>query len=333
MCVYNSDGKEFISAYASFITGAPADKDIICLEDCDLLILGYLDLQELYKMDPVYERTGRLIAEMLFINWQQRVKSLLLDVAEGMDVLFHGINFPYQHWYKLMKPVTKLVIETARQNGSTILFPGNIYAYGNVIEPIKEETVPNPTTKKGMLRLELEEVLEQATEDGKCRVINLRLPDFWGPNVTNGLIKPLFGNAAQRKPMVWMVRADMPHQFVYTPDAARLFYKLSRETDLPSYYILNYGGEVYSSVAELAREISHEAESPPKLKLYSKATLKMLGLFVPVVRELNENIYQFENCIQLDDSKIRAIYPELRETCFQVALRETINWYRHGIYG
>ncbi len=92
MCVYNNDGKEFIdefsldnefiSAYASFITGNPADKDIICLEDCELLILGYADLQELYQTDPVYERTGRIIAEMLFINWQQRVKSLLLDDAE-----------------------------------------------------------------------------------------------------------------------------------------------------------------------------------------------------------------------------------------------------------
>ena len=92
MCVYNNEGKEyidefsldneFISAYASFITGNPADKDIICLEDCELLILSYSNLQELYEMDPVFERTGRLIAEMLFINWQQRVKSFLLDDAE-----------------------------------------------------------------------------------------------------------------------------------------------------------------------------------------------------------------------------------------------------------
>ncbi len=37
--------KKFISAYASFITGAPADKDIFCLEDCELLILGYSNLQ------------------------------------------------------------------------------------------------------------------------------------------------------------------------------------------------------------------------------------------------------------------------------------------------
>jgi CRP-like cAMP-binding protein len=92
MCIYNKDGKEFIdefsmdnefvSAYASFITGVPADKDIICLEDCDLLILSYHRLQELFERNPVFERAGRLMAEMLFINWQQRVKSLLLDDAE-----------------------------------------------------------------------------------------------------------------------------------------------------------------------------------------------------------------------------------------------------------
>jgi hypothetical protein len=39
-------------------------------------------------------------------------------------------------------PVTSLVINAARQNGSTILFPGNIYAFGNIGEPISEETVP-----------------------------------------------------------------------------------------------------------------------------------------------------------------------------------------------
>ena len=250
------------------------------------------------------------------------------NAATGMDVIFHGINFPYQHWYKLMKPVTERIIEAARQNGSTILFPGNIYAYGNINEPITEDTQPEPTTRKGRLRLELESMLKAATIDGRCRVINLRLPDFWGPNVTNGLIKPLFGNAAQGKPMIWIIRADVPHQFVYTPDAARLFYILSLEADFPSYYVLNYGGEVLPSIASLAKEISQEAGSPDRLKVYSKTTLKMLGWFVPVVRELKENIYQFENCIVLDDSRIRSQYPEWKETKFRDALAETISWYR-----
>jgi len=92
MCVYNKDGKEFIDEfsldnefitdYGSFTRGTPADKDVICLEDSELLILSYSSLQELYEINPIFERTGRLMAEMLFISWQQRVKSLLLDDAE-----------------------------------------------------------------------------------------------------------------------------------------------------------------------------------------------------------------------------------------------------------
>jgi len=253
---------------------------------------------------------------------------MLMDVSAGKDIIFHGVNHPYQYWYKLMKPVTSLVIKAARQNRSTILFPGNIYAFGNIDEPIREETVPVPSTKKGQLRFDLDIMLQEEADTGQCSVINLRLPDFWGPNVTNGLIKPLFGNAARGKSMTWMVRADVPHQFVYTPDAARLFYLLSIENHLPPYFVLNYGGKVVPSVAALAEDISMEAGSPNRLKLLSKATLRILGWFVPLVRELNENIYQFENCIKLDDTKVRTKYPEFEETRFDDALRETINWYR-----
>jgi nucleoside-diphosphate-sugar epimerase len=255
-------------------------------------------------------------------------KDSLMNAASGMDVIFHGINFPYQHWYKYMKPVTSNVVEAARQTNATILFPGNIYAYGLVNEPIREETVPHPHTKKGKLRLELENMLEEATADKQCCVINLRLPDFWGPNVTNGLIKPLFGNAAMGKPMRWMVRGDVPHQFVYTPDAARLFYLLSAETNLPPYFVINYGGRVIPSIQSLAKELSIETGAPEKLKIFSKTALKILGWFLPVVRELNENIYQFEHCIQLNDSRIRSKYPEFEETMFHDALAETISWYR-----
>jgi len=78
MCTYNKDGKEFIDEfsmdnefitdYASFVTGAPADKNVVFLEDSDLLILGHSNLQELYKKDPIFERAGRTMAEMLFIS-------------------------------------------------------------------------------------------------------------------------------------------------------------------------------------------------------------------------------------------------------------------------
>jgi CRP-like cAMP-binding protein len=93
LCSYNKDGaevidefsldKEFITDYHSFLTGMPADKDVKCLEDTELMILKYQDLQKLYNQNPIFERVGRLMAEALFINWQQKAKSLLLDDAEA----------------------------------------------------------------------------------------------------------------------------------------------------------------------------------------------------------------------------------------------------------
>ena len=91
---------------------------------------------------------------------------------------------------------------------------------------------------------------------------------------------------------------------------------------------MNFGGKTVESVAALAEDISMEAGSPNRLKLLSRTTLRILGWFLPVVRELNENIYQFKCCIKLDDSKVRAKYPEFKETHFYDALRETISWYR-----
>ncbi|WP_215225288.1 Crp/Fnr family transcriptional regulator [Echinicola shivajiensis] len=92
LCSYNKDGqeiidefsldKEFITDYYSFLTHLPADKNVKCLEDSELLVIAYDDIQSLYSQNPIYEKLGRIMAEKLFINWQQKNKSLMLDNAE-----------------------------------------------------------------------------------------------------------------------------------------------------------------------------------------------------------------------------------------------------------
>lgn len=91
-CVYNKDGidkidefsfeNEFITDYLSFLTNAPADKDVKCVEDCEILVINRESLYELYEKDKVFERAGRIIAEGLFINWHLKAKSLFMDDAE-----------------------------------------------------------------------------------------------------------------------------------------------------------------------------------------------------------------------------------------------------------
>ena len=180
------------------------------------------------------------------------------------------------------------------------------------------------------IRLELLQMLEEAAQQGSCKVIVLRLPDFFGANVTNGLIKPIFGNAARKKPMEWLINVDIPHQFVYTNDAVRLFFMLSEEINLPDYFLINYGGEIVPSIKEWSKTISQISGSPEKVKVVSKALLGILSWFVPVIKELKENYYQFENTILLEDTKIKELYPDFRATSMEDAITETINWFRNN---
>ena len=260
------------------------------------------------------------------VNDVQKLKS----VASDKDVIFHGINYPYNLWSKYMKPITKNILEAAEQNKATILFPGNIYAFGNVTEKITEKSCPKPTTKKGKIRLELNRMLKEASQQGRCKVIVLRLPDFYGPNVTNGLIKPVFGNAAKKKSIEWLINADIPHQFVYTKDASRLFFMLSKETKLPDYFLINFSGEIVPSIKEWSKKISKISGGTDKVKVIPKTVLLFFSWFVPVVKELKENFYLFENTILLDDTKIKDYYPDFQATKPEKAITETINWFKNN---
>lgn len=252
----------------------------------------------------------------------------LKKISSDKDVIFHGINYPYNLWEQFMKPITQNVIEASKKNKATILFPGNVYAFANVTSEITEESIPIPTTKKGAIRLSLTKMLEEATKNNACKVIILRLPDFFGPNVTNGLIKPIFGNAAKKKSIEWIINADIPHQFVYTKDAARLFFRLANEKNLSPYYLLNFDGEVVSSIRKWTKTISQVAGSPNKVKVIPKSLLGILSWFVPVIKELKENYYQFENTILLDGSKLRSLYPDFQQTSMVDAIAETITWFK-----
>lgn len=92
MCYYLKNGKkyidefsldcEFITDYSSLINQTKTDKYIECIENCTAYCLSRERMYALYeKGDVSFERLGRLMAEQLFLAWNQRSKSLLMDNA------------------------------------------------------------------------------------------------------------------------------------------------------------------------------------------------------------------------------------------------------------
>ncbi len=256
---------------------------------------------------------------------------LLNRTAANKTHIFHGINYPYNEWFGNMDTVTGKVIDAAAfgANGkATIVFPGNVYNFGNTRELIREDSRPNPTTRKGKLRVDLEAMLEQAAEAGKCQVINVRLPDFWGPNVLNAGVKPIFENALTGKALPWLLTVDIPHQAVYTTDAAEIIVRLMLQPGRSGgYTVWNYGGTTHTSIRSWFGQISALTGYPLKVRVYGRFILSVLGLFVPVMREVNEMLYLYEHTILLDDRRVRTLFPDFRETPMQQALTTTLTWF------
>ncbi|MDB5239721.1 MAG: Nucleoside-diphosphate-sugar epimerase [Spirosoma sp.] len=251
----------------------------------------------------------------------------LMELAADKNFIFHGINYPYDKWFGNMDTVTQKVIEAAGINHATIVFPGNVYNFGLATEPIREDTRPNPITRKGKLRVDLEAMLEQAATAGKCRVLTVRLPDFWGPNVMNEGIRPIFENALNGKALPWLINADIPHQAVYTNDAAEIIVRLMLRESVLAYEAWNYGGTTVPSIRSWFGQISALTGNPLKTQVYSRFMVTTLGLFWPLMREVKEMLYLYENSVLLDDAKVQALFPDFEPTPMRQALTQTLTWF------
>jgi CRP-like cAMP-binding protein len=96
------DGKEFIetffieneylSDYCSFLTRSPGLLIVECLEDCELVLLDYDSVQELYESVDEFQKFGRLMAEYLFTMVSMRSNSLLFESPEQRYLNFQKEN-------------------------------------------------------------------------------------------------------------------------------------------------------------------------------------------------------------------------------------------------
>ena len=71
-----------IGSFESNILKQPCTQTIQAIEEAELFIIDYKDLEALYNKSPKFERVGRLILEYYLAFLQQRITSYLLDTPE-----------------------------------------------------------------------------------------------------------------------------------------------------------------------------------------------------------------------------------------------------------
>ena len=125
----------------------------------------------------------------------------------------------------------------------------------------------------------------------------------------------------------WFADLDQPHTLSYLPDMARAFVVLGErpEADGQVWHTPAAPALTGRQYVELA---ARAAGTPAKPAVLGRGTVRTLGLFMPVLREFPELMYQYDRPFVMDASKFEAAFGPFAVTPHEEALRTTLEWFR-----
>ncbi|HEY1879791.1 MAG TPA: NAD-dependent epimerase/dehydratase family protein [Caulobacteraceae bacterium] len=249
----------------------------------------------------------------------------VLAAARGVQVIVHAANPPrYQRWRQLALPMLDATIAAAKAEGARIVLPGTVYNYApDAGDMIAEDAPQAPVTRKGKVRVEMEQALQAASRDG-VKTLVLRAGDFLGPAAPNSGLLWLTTRKGEKVTGVYETGPE-GHDFAYLPDMAEALARLlDREADLADYDVFNFRGhwvENGRSLGETVRKVTGNPQIP--IKAFPWWLIYVASPFVTMFRELGEMRYLWTRPIGLDDAKLRA-FIDVPETPFDCVLRASL---------
>jgi nucleoside-diphosphate-sugar epimerase len=255
----------------------------------------------------------------------------VVAAAAGVSVIVHAANPPgYRNWKGLALPMLESTILAAKAAGARIVFPGTVYNFGPDALPLISEAAPqHPKTRKGAIRVAMEDRLKQIARSG-VPVLILRAGDFFGTHAGNswfsqGLVKP----GRPLHSVTYPGKPDVGHAWAYLPDVAETIARLlDREADLQPFEVFHFGGHWFDrgvTMAESTREAARAPQAP--IRPFPWMVVYALGPFKETFREMLELRYLWTKALQLDNRKLVAFLGREPHTPLEIALRETL----HGL--
>jgi nucleoside-diphosphate-sugar epimerase len=257
-------------------------------------------------------------------TWSPDDPQSVRQAAEGMEAIIYLVGVNY--WQFDLHPVLmEKTLDGAIAVGvHRILLIGTVYPYGMPKRSVVTEDHPRePQTFKGQMRKKQEDLLFVAHESGRIQASELRLPDFFGPNVEKSFMWSTF-QAARRGGRAQMVGPiNKPHQFVYVPDVGPIVIKLLH-SDRAWGRAWHFAGSGTITQKEFAEKIFAAAGRPTKYFVANKMMLRAMGLFSPLLREMVEMHYLLSDPVLLNDERLNRLLGGLERTTYDQGIRETL---------
>ncbi len=248
--------------------------------------------------------------------------------VQGSSVVYVTVGFHYstKMWQESWPKLITNVITACKEHKCKLVFFDNIYMYdSNNLNGMTEETPINPPSKKGEIRAEIAKMIMDDVREGKLTALIARSADFYGPEILNNsmLTETVFKPLSIGKKANWMSSVNFKHSFTYTPDAGKATALLGNTEDAYNQvWHLPTAANPFTG-KEWIEAIAKEFGVKPKYQAVPKFLLRIIGLFVPIMGEMVEMMYQYDRGYVFDSGKFEKRF-DFKPTPYIDGIREIV---------
>ncbi|MEP6585042.1 MAG: NAD-dependent epimerase/dehydratase family protein [Ginsengibacter sp.] len=254
------------------------------------------------------------------------------EVLRGASVvlLCPGLKYDIDIWNKHWPLIMSNTIEACSKYNLKLIFFDNVYMLGEVNGAMTEQTAYKPVSKKGELREKIATQLMDEVKAGNITAMIARAADFYGPNCKTSILNMLvLDKMAKRKKAQWFINDNVVHSFTFTPDCGKALWLLSNSQEawnqiwnLPTASPALTGKEIINIASQIFG-------MSPKHTVIGKGMVGFLGVFMKIMKELKEMLYQYEADYIFDSSKFEKAFG-FTPTTYKDGIQEVANSYQKG---
>ena len=195
--------------------------------------------------------------------------------------------------------------------------------------PFNENTSQQPPSKKGAVRKQIADKLLEAHNSSRIQALIARSADFYGPRATNS---PMYASFLERmlkgKAPQSLAKKGVKHTYAYSLDNGRAMVQLALDDSAyGQVWHLPVGEPI--AIDEILTLMNTQLGANYKAAYMNKTMTNLVSLFVPIVREVKEMLYQFETEYVMSDQKFRAKYPDFQTTSYQQGIEAMIDSFKN----
>ena len=249
------------------------------------------------------------------------------QAVEGSDIVYLVLGFDYslKVWKEKWPTLMSATINACIKHNARLVFFDNVYMYDiNAISHMTEESAYNPPSRKGAVRKQISQMLMDEVKAGKLMALIARSADFYGPGNDKSFANEMvYKNFLKGRRANWFIDADKKHSFTYTNDAAKATALLGNTDD--AYNTIWHLPTDKNTITgrEFIELFSKEMKVSNKLVVMPMWMVKLAGIFVPVLKEMREMMYQYDRNYFFDSSKFDKRF-NFKTTTYHEGVRNTV---------